>query len=78
MGPILKFNQSISISPEKYVNACDLAQLYELCLLADKRIKAFEEFGEYSEMDIANLKHEIILKQNKTLGNEQNFNKSRT
>ena len=69
MYPTIEHHISLTIAPEKYVDACDLSQLYELQLLTGIRIRQLQNIQNAKEpdkdnsLDIANQKHQIYLKQ---------------
>jgi hypothetical protein len=69
MYPTIQELHFISIPPEKYVEACDLSQLYELEIHLYKKIKKLEadiqsqDSEKDNYLDLANKKHQIILKQ---------------
>lgn len=61
--PTIPFYHEIDISPEKYIEACTLSQLYELELLLGPKLTRMEKEMEIQDMDKASMKHKIAIQK---------------
>ncbi len=66
--PNITFNHLIDISPEKYIEACSLSELYELELLLGNKLTKLEKEMEIQDMDKASMKHKILTQKSKQDG----------
>ena len=57
----ITLTHTLEISIEKFLDACNLSQLYELELLLGKRLSKIEQEQEIQVMDKAKMKHKIAL-----------------
>lgn len=59
----IPFTHVIEVSTEKFIDACDLTQLYELELLLNKRLNKLESEMGIQDMDRAAMKHKCLTKK---------------
>ena len=72
--PSINFTHNIDITPDRFIGACSLTELYELEILLHKKLNKIEQEMEVTDLDRASAKHkiELALKQKQNGSDKDN------